>query len=88
MTESIVRKSTARRLSEYRAALVAFAATTVFLCSIALPTISQIVNIQRIAESWTPTPAATLVAVGILLAWWATFVVVYIAETHLKANRR
>lgn len=88
MTEAIARKSTARRLSEFRAALVAFVFTTVLMVFIALPTIRQAANLQNIAERWTPGAAATFVAVGILLAWWGAFVAVWVAEVHLKANRR
>jgi hypothetical protein len=74
----------ARRLARFRAALVVFVFTTVLMLFIGLPIIWRAANLQNLADPATPTPVATFTAVGILLAWWGSFVAVWVANANLR----
>ena len=81
--------SAERRLPRFRAALAVFVVMTILLVVLALPTIERIAHRQTMAVGWMPAQGGPIVAVGILLAWWAPFVAVWAAEDRrLYANRR
>jgi hypothetical protein len=66
--------SAERRLPRFRAALAVFVVMTILLVVLALPTIERIAHRQTMAVGWMPAQGAPIVAVGILLALWASFV--------------
>lgn len=79
----------ARRLSRFRAALVAFVFMTVLLAFLGLPMISQIAHRQTVAVGWIPAEGAPFVAIGILLTWWGSLIAVWATEERrLYAIRR
>ncbi|MCU1687811.1 MAG: hypothetical protein JWQ81_8550 [Amycolatopsis sp.] len=73
----------ARELTRYRAALALLVALTVPLLVVAVPIVIQLAE-----SNWRPRVEQALVAVSIILGWWASFVAVWLTEVRLHESRQ
>jgi hypothetical protein len=83
MTTATAQQTSPRQLALYRAALALFVALTVPLLTIAIPVVVELAE-----YGGRPSAEQALTTVGLIAAWWGSFVAVWVAEVRLHAGRR